>query len=60
MTLLEPRISLDRLEGRQVLRAGIDAERRRADKHQGFDSFSQQAFDILTSSKVVKALDLVG
>ena len=58
MTLLEPRISLDRLEGRQVLRAGIDAERRRADKHQGLDTFSQQAFDILTSSKVLKALDL--
>lgn len=55
------RISLDQLRDRQALLASFDQFRRQIDQHEiyrGVDALSQKAFDVLTSSKVVEALDL--
>lgn len=55
------RISLDQLPDRQALLASFDQFRRQIDQHEiyrGVDALSQKAFDVLTSSKVVEALDL--
>ncbi len=54
-------VTLDRLHDRQALLASFDRFRRDADAAgymRGLDTFNQQAFDILTSSKLVEALDL--
>ncbi|MES2470486.1 MAG: DUF1501 domain-containing protein [Verrucomicrobiota bacterium] len=54
-------ISLDRLADRQALLAGFDNFRRELDRSgvvEGLDDFNQQAFNILTSSKLMEALDL--
>ena len=50
-----------RLDNRKALLAGFDNLRRESDASgtmQGMDSLTQQAFEILTSSKLVEALDL--
>ena len=54
-------ISLDQLRDRQTLLASFDLFRRQIDQqeiYRGVDALSQKAFDVLTSSKVVEALDL--
>lgn len=54
-------ITLDRLDDRQSLLASFDRFRREADAARlmdGLDAFNQQAFGILTSSKLAEALDL--
>jgi hypothetical protein len=54
-------VSLDRFGDRQGLLADFDRFRREADAHglmEGLDSFNQQAFGILTSSRLAEALDL--
>ena len=54
-------ISLDKLKDRQALRRQFDRMQRIAEVNgtlEGFDAYYQQAFGILTSSKVVDALDL--
>lgn len=52
-------ISLDRLRDRKSLLAGLDLFRESADQaYDGLDDFSQRAFDVLTSSKLVEAMDL--
>ena len=52
-------ISLDRLRDRKTLLDGFDAFRNSADNaYDGLDAFSQRAFDVLTSSKLVEAMDL--
>lgn len=54
-------ITLDRLHDRQGLLARFDRFRREADASglmAGLDAFNQQAFGILTSSKLAEALDL--
>lgn len=54
-------ITLGRLRDRRRLLASIDNFRREADATgvmDGLDAFSQQAFGVLTSSKLVDALDL--
>lgn len=54
-------VSLDRLAERQTLMAQLDRMRREADANgsiAGMDAFSQQAFGILTSSKLADALNL--
>jgi hypothetical protein len=54
-------ITLDRLRDRRALLAGFDRFRRETDSSgsmSGLDAFSQQAFGILTSSKLAEALDL--
>lgn len=54
-------ITLDRLRDRKSLLARFDSFRRNADSTglmSGMDSFHQQAFDVLTSSRLVDALDL--
>lgn len=54
-------ISLDRLSDRRALLAGFDKFRRDVDASglmSGVDSFDQQAFGLLTSSKLVEALDI--
>ena len=54
-------ISLDRLEDRKALRASFDGFRRIVDERgrtEAFDSFTDRAFDVLTSSKLLEALDL--
>jgi hypothetical protein len=54
-------ITLERLTDRQRLLSSIDRFRRRLDDHArlaSMDSFAEQAFSILTSSKLVEALDL--
>jgi hypothetical protein len=59
MTLHE--ISLARLEDRRGLLAGLDNYRRWVETSEaasGVDAFSQQAFNILTSSKLATALDI--
>jgi len=58
-------ITLDRLEDRKTLLTGIDSFRRAADasgQMEGLDSFNQEAFSVVTSSKLVQALaqDLIG
>lgn len=54
-------ITLDRLADRKALLAGFDRFRRDVDGSglmDGLDAFNQQAFGVLTSSKLVDALDL--
>src|SRR5439155_8425499 len=54
-------ISLDRLSDRKALLASFDRFRRDVDASGlmgGLDSFNQQAFGVLTSSKLVDALNL--
>ncbi len=54
-------ISLERLTDRQALLRSFDKFRREADASghmEGLDTFSQQAFGVLTSSRLVDALDI--
>jgi hypothetical protein len=54
-------ISSDRLDDRRVLLQSLDRLRREADKSglmEGLDVFNQRAFDVLTSSRLIEALDL--
>ena len=54
-------ITSNRLSDRRALLSGMDRLRRdidQANRLDGLDAISQQAFDILTSSRVVDALDL--
>ena len=54
-------ITLDRLRDRQGVLASLDRFRREADasqKMEGIDAFNEQALGILTSSRLVEALDL--
>lgn len=54
-------ITLDRLADRRALLASLDTFRREVDasgQMAGLDAYTQQAFGILTSSKLVTALDL--
>ncbi|HEY1784497.1 MAG TPA: DUF1501 domain-containing protein, partial [Pirellulales bacterium] len=54
-------VSLDRLRDRRALLSGLDRFRRDIDSSgtmAGMDAFEQQAFGVLTSSKLVEALDL--
>jgi len=54
-------ISLDRLEDRKALLTGFDKFRRDLDRSgvvEGMDAYNQQAFNVLTSSKLMEALDL--
>ena len=54
-------VSLDRLSSRRSLLSSFDQFRRTADSSgvmEGMDAFSQQAFGILTSSKLARALDI--
>jgi hypothetical protein len=62
MQALRPEgLTLDRLGGRESLQKQLDTLRREIDQSgavEGMDAFSQQAFDILSSSKLVQALDV--
>lgn len=54
-------VSLERLQDRRSLLVGIDRLQREMDasgKMEGMDAFGQRALDVLTSSKLVDALDL--
>ncbi len=51
-------ITLERLADRKRLLASVDRFRHKIDTIQGMDALSQRAFDILTSSKLVHALDV--
>ena len=54
-------ITLDRLADRKALLGSVDRFRRGIDRHgmlDGVDSFTRRAFDVLTSSKLVEALDI--
>jgi len=51
-------ISVERLADRRRLLASLDRFRRSVDRLQGMDALSARAFDILTSSKLVHALDV--
>ncbi len=54
-------ITLDRLHERRNMLSALDTFRRDADASgqiEGLDSFNQQAFGVLTSSRLVEALDL--
>jgi hypothetical protein len=54
-------ITLDRLQDRRKLLTSIDNLRRDIDTSgamEGMDAFGQKAFDVLTSSKLIDALDL--
>ncbi len=54
-------VSIDRLEDRKSLLASLDTFRREADASRmmdGVDAFTQQAFGVLTSSRLASALDL--
>ena len=54
-------VSLDRLSDRRALLAGFDRFRRDVDSSgmvESLDAFNQQAFNILTSSKLMEALDV--
>jgi len=54
-------ITLDRLNDRRSLLGSLDRFRRDVDSSkamEGFDAFTQQAFGILTSSELAKALDI--
>ena len=54
-------VTLDRLADRRTLLTGFDRFRRDVDSSglmEGLDAFNQQAFGVLTSSKLVEALDL--
>jgi uncharacterized protein (DUF1501 family) len=54
-------ITVERLEDRKALRASFDNFRQIVDERgrtAAFDSFTDRAFDVLTSSKLLEALDL--
>jgi hypothetical protein len=54
-------VTLERLDDRKHLRASFDAFRRVVDaegKANALDSFTERAFDVLTSSRLLAALDL--
>lgn len=54
-------VTLDRLADRRALLEGFDRFRRDVDGSglmEGLDAFNQQAFGVLTSSKLVEALDI--
>ncbi len=54
-------VSLDRLSDRRALLAGFDRFRRDMDSSgvvESLDAFNQEAFNILTSSKLLEALDV--
>ena len=51
-------ISLDRLADRKNLLNGLGGLKRQFERIDGVDSFSEEAFGVLTSSKLVDALDL--
>jgi hypothetical protein len=54
-------ITFDRLQDRKSLLQGLDGLRREADANgsiRGMDAFNQAAFGVLTSSRLVDALDL--
>jgi hypothetical protein len=54
-------VTLERLSDRRALLASFDRFRRQSDASglmEGLDSFNQQAFGLLTSSKLLEALDL--
>jgi len=54
-------VPLDRLAGRQSLLTSFDTFRRRFDRSELFeevDAYRRRAFEVLTSSKLVEALDL--
>jgi hypothetical protein len=54
-------VSLDRLGDRQALLSSFDRFRREADSSgmmNGLDNFNQQAFGVLTSSRLMEALDI--
>jgi hypothetical protein len=54
-------ISLERLRDRKALLASFDQTRRQFDEldvYRGVDSLTQKALDVLTSSKLVEALDV--
>ncbi|MCA9095657.1 MAG: DUF1501 domain-containing protein, partial [Planctomycetaceae bacterium] len=54
-------ISLDQLRNRQALLASFDQFRREVDHQESYrsvDALSRKAFDVLTSSRLVEALDL--
>jgi hypothetical protein len=54
-------VSLDRLDDRKTVLTSLDRFRRAADSDgmmEGMDAFTQRAFDVLTSSKLVNALDI--
>jgi hypothetical protein len=51
-------ITLDRLSNRRQLLASLDRFRRDVDSLKGMDALNQRAFDLLTSTKLVTALDV--
>lgn len=51
-------ISLDRLRDRRAMLTSMDRFRREADSLNGMDALNQRAFDLLTSHKLVEALDV--
>ena len=54
-------VTLDQLRDRQTLLTSFDGFRRQADGNaafRGVDAFTNKAFDVLTSSRLVEALDL--
>ena len=55
-------VPMDRLNDRRELLASLDAVRRNseslADRNGGMDTFHEKAFDVLTTSKLVDALDV--
>jgi hypothetical protein len=51
-------ITLDRLADRKRMLASFDRYRKGVDSLKGMDALSQRAFDMLTSSKLVQALDV--
>ena len=54
-------VTLDRLEDRKSLLEGVDHFRRETDtsgQMNGMDAFNQEAFNVVTSNKLVKALDV--
>ncbi|MFP6769041.1 MAG: DUF1501 domain-containing protein [Planctomycetaceae bacterium] len=54
-------ITLDRLGDRRSLLAGIDRFRRFTDQseiYEGADAFTRQAFDVLSSNRLIQAMDL--
>lgn len=54
-------VTLDELRNRQSLLASFDQFRRQvdaSDAYRGLDSLTRKAFDVLTSSRLVEALDL--
>lgn len=51
-------ITLDRLANRKQLLNSLDNFRRKVDSLKGMDALNQRAFDLLTSSKLVNALDV--